>query len=151
MADNSVTPIASLWEHREAIGGGLIAVLTYLIDPPPRVVRIRRILFCLFRRAAPIPPPIAKEDPMSIFSSFESKLHAAVDAFAAHGSAEALKADLSAVYGLFRPILVIGAQALTPVIAKAAEDAIAAKIGGDIGATLGADAAKLITSEAAKI
>lgn len=88
---------------------------------------------------------------MSIFSSFESRLHAAADAFSIHGSAETLKADLSAVYNLFHPILVIGAQALTPVIAKAAEDAIAAKVGGEIGATLGADAAALIAAEGAKI
>ena len=141
---------AYLWTHREGIGGCIVAILSFIVDPPARVVRIRRVVLSLLRRH-PVPPTIAKEVPMSIFASFEAKLHEAADKFTSHGSVETLKADLSAVYNLFHPILTLGAQALMPVVAKAAEDAIAAKVGGDIGATLGADAAALITSEAAKI
>jgi hypothetical protein len=137
-----------VYAHREAIIGGFLALLGYSVDPSPRIVRLRRILLSLHRPDQSTP---AKETTMSIFSPIEAKLHAAADAFSVHGSVETLKADLSAIYNLFHPILTIGAPGLAPVIAKVAEDAIAAKVGGDIGATLGADAAALITAEGAKI
>lgn len=129
--------ISLLLEHWKAVAG-LIGTVFALFTSPPRIRR-------------PVPSTIAKDPTMSFLSNLEAKLHEAADKFSIHGSIETLKADLSAVYAVAKPVLTLGAQALTPIAAQAAQEAIAAKIGGPIGETLGADAAALITAEGAKI
>jgi hypothetical protein len=121
-----------LLEHWEAVAG-LIGTVFALFTKPPSIRR-------------PVPQPIAEGTDMNL----EARLHAIADEFSIHNDVAKLKAGLSTVATLFGPVLSIGLQALAPVAAKAAQDAITAKIPGEFGATLGADAAVLISAEMGK-
>ena len=121
-----------LLEHWEAVAG-LIGTVFALFTSPPRIRR-------------PVPQTMTEGTEMNL----EARLHAIADEFSIHNDLARLKAGLSTVATLFGPVLSIGLQALAPVAAKAAQDAIAAKIPGEFGATLGADAAVLISAEMGK-
>jgi hypothetical protein len=156
LADDGVTIPAYLYTHREAVAGGIIALLGWSADPPPWAVRARRIITGLRKVPSPLPvipevKPITKESTMSIFASFEKKLHDAATAFTSHQNIETLKADLSAVLGLFAPVIHLGVQAAAPIAAEAAAKAVQSAVGGDLGAALGTVASEAITAESAKI
>lgn len=122
-----------LLDHWEAVAG-LIGTVFALFTSPPRIRR-------------PVPQTTAERPDMNL----EARLHAIADEFSIHNDIAKLKAGLSTVATLFGPVLSIGLQALAPVAAKAAQDAITAKIPGEFGATLGADAAVLISAEMSKV
>jgi hypothetical protein len=157
MAGYGVNLHAYLWTHREGIGGGIVAVLSFIVDPPARVVRIRRVVLSLLRRRPVqstnpgIPDNSTKGNSMSIFASFEKKLHDAAAAFTSHQNIETLKTDLSAVLGLFAPVIHLGVRAAAPIAAEAAAKAVQSAVGGDLGAALGTVASEAITAESAKI
>ena len=124
--------LSLLFDHWEAVAG-LISTVAALFTTPPSIRR-------------PVPQTTTERPNMNL----EARLHAIADEFSIHNDIAKLKAGLSTVATLFGPVLSIGFQALAPVAAKAAQDAITAKIPGEIGATLGADAAVLISAEIGK-
>ena len=133
--------LSLLLDHWEAVAG-LIGTVFALFTTPPRL-----------RKVAIVPAEITttKGQTMSIFASFEKKLHDAATAFTSHQNVETLKADLSAVLGLFAPVIHLGVQAAAPIAAEAAAKAVQSAVGGDLGAALGTVASEAITAESAKI